>query len=154
MRVLEIGAGSGRNTIALEGAGITVLAPGQGPADAALSTHALLHGTLESIAERLDQIAAQLRPGAPLYGTFGSVRDARFGEGDRLGAFTFAPTDGDERGVAHTFFDEPRVRALIERRFVVESLVERGVDAVVGTWAHPQSPLESAVHWFAVAKKR
>ena len=43
-RVLEIGAGSGRNTRALIGAGLRVQAPpDSGPYAAALSTHALLH---------------------------------------------------------------------------------------------------------------
>src|SRR5215469_16378881 len=106
--VLEVGAGSGRNTRALETAGFAIVQIGNSIADAALSTHALLHGTSESIAELLDRIADQLKPGAPFFGTFGSVRDARNGAGTRLGAHTYSPTSGDERGVAHTFFDEPR----------------------------------------------
>ncbi|HUA09530.1 MAG TPA: hypothetical protein VMA98_09670, partial [Candidatus Acidoferrales bacterium] len=43
--VLEVGAGSGRNTPALIAAGLRVGSePARGPYAAALSTHALLHG--------------------------------------------------------------------------------------------------------------
>lgn len=123
-------------------------------ADGALSTHALLHGTEAEISALLDRIANQLAPGAPLYGTFGSVRDARNGRGEQRGQHTFAPLDGDERGIAHTYFDEPRLRALLERQFSIESLEERDVDTIAGTWAHQEQPLERAVHWFAIAAKR
>lgn len=153
-RVLEIGAGSGRNTRALEIAGFEVVSRGGPIADAALTTHALLHGTPETTARDLAAIAAQLAPGAPLHGTFGSIHDARYGEGERIEEHVYAPTEGDERGVAHVFYDEARLRSILESHFLLEDLVEIGVDTIAGTWAHKERPLEGAVHWFVKARRR
>ncbi len=155
-RVLEIGHGSGRNHRALEAAGFAVVhfdaqvEPPEGAAGA-LSTHALLHGSPEEIAAVLAALARRLVGGAPLLATFGSRRDARFGKGTALGPTTFAPTEGDERGVAHSFFDEAALRAILAADFAIEELREVEVDAVVGGWAHASSPLRGAVHWFLTA---
>jgi hypothetical protein len=155
LSVLEIGAGSGRNTRALSAAGLYVFGGLNGPvADAAIATHALLHGTPATIGELLERIASGLRARAPLYATFGSTRDARYRTGEEIEPRVYAPLDGDERGVAHTFFDEVRLRALIDRHFHIESLAEVSVDDIAGTWAHQERPLEGAVHWFLVATKR
>jgi hypothetical protein len=166
-RVLDFASGSGRNTAALRRAGFEVVAiddpaaatpePFAGVAGqfaAALSTHGLLHGNVATIARNVAQIAALLEIAGPVYATFGSVRDARFGQGERLDEFTFAPTQGDERGVAHAYFNRERLTELLERHFVIESLEEHAVDEVVGRWAHEERPLSRAVHWFAVAKVR
>jgi hypothetical protein len=166
-RVLDFASGSGRNTQALRRAGLMVTAiaddaaatekPLAGVTDrfaAAISTHGLLHGTPPIIAARLRSIAERLDAEGLLYATFGSTRDARFGEGRRIDDATFAPTDGDERGVAHAYFDRDRLRALLEPDFEVESLEERCVDEVAGSWAHRERPLSGATHWFAIARKR
>ena len=158
-RVFEIGHGSGRNHRALEAAGFEVLhfgaeaAPPEGAAGA-LSTHALLHGSPAEIAAHLAEIARGLAIGAPFFATFGSRRDARFGTGTRLGPATFAPTEGDERGVAHSYFDEATLRGVFAADFTIEELREVEVDAVVGGWAHANAPLRGAMHWFAVAHRR
>ncbi len=167
VRVLDFAAGSGRNGAALRRAGLQVvsldderaasarpLAGIPGSFAAAVTTHGLLHGTPRAIEARLDAIADALEDGAPLYATFGSAKDARFGAGRRLDRWTYAPVEGDERGVAHAYFEREGLVALLERRFVLESLEERSVDRVAGSWAHRSTPLESAVHWFAVAAKR
>lgn len=159
--ILEIGIGSGRNAAALSQAGLVVhatrdyldLRPEKVLFRAAISTHALLHGTTEQIRTALQAIAARLVAGAPLCATFGSTRDARFGEGTRIDAYTFAPIDGDERGVTHTFFDEPRLRALLADNYDIESIEERNVDAIAGAWAHTTRPLRAAVHWFVIATR-
>lgn len=155
--VLEIGTGSGRNRAALERAGhpvVDIAAAAAAPHAAAISTHALLHGMPAGIAGLLARIFDRLEPNAPLYATFGSVRDARYGEGERLDEHTFAPLDGDERGVAHTFFDEARLRAMLECDWIVETLEERAVDEIAGAWAHQTTPLKRSVHWFARLKRR
>jgi len=156
-RVLEIGTGSGRNTRALAAAGFIAESyddlPRPGCA-AGLSTHALLHGTPHTIAQRLRDVFALVEPGAPLYATFGSVHDARYGKGERIEDHVFAPLDGDEAGVGHAFFDRSRLQALLEEQWIVESLDEVAVDAIAGRWAHPQAPLSGAVHWFAIARRR
>jgi hypothetical protein len=153
--VLEIGAGNGRNTRAMRAAGLTVLAfPAAIRCAACLSTHALLHGTPASIAQTLDAVADILEPEAPLFATFGSTRDARYGVGDELEPYVYAPAEGDEAGVAHTFFDRDRLAALLTARFAIDSLEERSVNAIVGSWAHVISPLHGAVHWFALARRR
>jgi hypothetical protein len=156
-RILEVGSGSGRNTRALQRAGFNVVAddsPDTEPCAAALSTHALLHGSPLSIARRLAGISARIAPGAPLYATFGSIHDARYGAGTQIAPFTYAPLAGDERGVAHAFFDEARLRGLLEPHWLVESLDEHRVDGLAGTWAHREQPLRDAVHWFAIALRR
>jgi len=157
-QVLEIGHGSGRNHRALEAAGIEVLHFGSGSTSAhgaagALSTHALLHGTPVEIAELLASIAASLAAGAPLFATFGSVRDARFGEGTLLAPTIFAPAAGDERGVPHTYYDETELRSVLHEHYAIEDLREVEVDAIAGGWAHASAPLRGAVHWFVVAHR-
>jgi len=163
--VLDFGTGSGRNTFALRKAGfaVTPVVDGATPATleaaaendrpfaAAISTHALLHGTPNDIRTALDTLAELLEPGAPLYATFGSVRDARFGQGARIDERTFAPTAGDEAGVAHAFFDELELRGLLSTRFAIDAIDERDVDAIAGSWAHRERPLEESVHWFVIA---
>ncbi len=165
-RVLDFAAGSGRNGAALRRAGFAVVAVDDtraqseapltgvpGPFAAALTTHGLLHGSRGAVEARLDAIASALDDGALLYATFGSSRDARFGQGERLDACTYAPLDGDELGVAHVYFDRAAIEALLRRRFVVESLEEHAVDEIAGKWAHRERPLTGAVHWFVVARK-
>jgi hypothetical protein len=167
IRVLDFASGSGRNGEALRRAGFTVVSiddraaasddPVNGAAgsfDAVVSTHGLLHGSVESIAMRVRVVAGSLERGGLLYATFGSTRDARFGRGERLGDATFAPLDGDERGVAHTYFDREGLSALLAPYFQVESLHERDADETAGKWAHREEPLRFAVHWFATARKR
>jgi hypothetical protein len=165
-RVLDFSAGSGRNAAALRAAGHDVVAvddasagaAGSLPATlglfaAAISTHGLLHGALTAIAGTLESIADHLDDGGALYATFGSVRDARFGSGQRLGPATFAPLEGDERGVAHTYFTRTGLESLLEPHFVVERIEECDVDTIAGSWAHLQRPLSKAVHWFVVARR-
>ena len=153
--VLEVGAGSGRNTRALVDAGLAVCAlPTQEPCAAGLTTHALLHGTPRSIGEQLAAIAHALEPSGLLFATLGSVRDARYGVGDAREAHVYAPLDGDEVGVVHAYFDQERLRALLAPHFTIESMREVDVDDIAGAWAHTSAPLRGAVHWFVVAAAR
>ncbi len=161
--VLDAGTGGGRNARALGLAGMLVAAVSdadayalllpRGPFDGAIATHALLHGAPAAIAELVAEIAGTLRAKAFFCATFASANDARFGMGERLGERTFAPTSGDEVGVAHSYFDEPALRALLAPNFDVESLEEMRVDAVAGRWAHPREPLSGAMHWFVEARR-
>lgn len=153
--VLEIGAGSGRNTRALRDAGFSVVVLDDDvTVAAALSTHALLHGTRASIAATLARIARRVEPHGALFITLGSMRDARYGRGTFIEERVYAPEDGDERGVPHAYFDEPGVRELLNHDWMLESLRETDVDAIAGSWAHQQAPLHDAVHWFVVATRR
>lgn len=161
--VLEIGSGRGRNTAALHEAGFEVQSISDADAaaftaaaarfDAALSTHAFLHGTPASVARLLAETARALKAQAPLYCTFGSKRDARYGTGARVDTNTYAPESGEEAGVAHVYFDKELLRSVLERHFAIESLQEERVDHVVGSWAHAQRP-SGSVHWFVIAHKR
>lgn len=166
-RVLDFAEGRGRNGEALRRAGFTVVAvaddaaagavalPGESASfSAILSTHGLLHGAAAAIAVRVRALAQRLESGGLLYATFGSTRDARFGQGERIDDSTFSPRDGDERGVAHAYFDRDRLLALLDPHFEVESLQEHSVDEVAGSWAHRERPLTGAVHWYAIARKR
>lgn len=160
-RVLEVGQGRGRNTAALLASNFSVQSIRDGAEvpdvesafDAALSTHALLHGTPSTVEAGVRAIARALKPDAPLYATFASKRDGRFGQGTRVAEDAFTPNDGEERDVPHAYFDESGLRRILEERFVIESLDERSVDEVVGAWAHPQRP-HGSVHWFVRARRR
>lgn len=166
-RALDFASGRGRNAAALRRAGLTVVEIDDAAAAsdeplkemnervaAVLSTHGLLHGTAPAIAARIRAIAAVLEAGGLLCATFGSSRDARFGQGERIAGSTYAPTDGDELGVAHTFFSADELHALLDAEFAFESMTEHAVDEVAGAWAHRERPLTRAVHWFVVARKR
>lgn len=120
---------------------------------AAISTHGLLHGVLSTIVANVRSIAERLDRSGLLYATFGSTRDARFGNGLRIDASTFAPIEGEERGVAHCYFDRDRLQSLLEPYLEIESLEEHGIDAIAGRWAHRARPLTGAMHWFVIARK-
>lgn len=166
VRVLDFACGSGRNTSALRAAGFTVVAVDDAAAaaeplrelprqfDAAISTHGLLHGTEAAIASRVRAIAGCLRSGGFIYATFGSSRDSRFGQGRRIGDWTFAPLEGDEREVPHTYFDRERVAAMLAPHFQIESLEDVGVDTIAGRWAHSTQPLQGSAHWFAIGRRQ
>ena len=167
VRVLDVAAGSGRNTAALERAGFDVLAVDDeaamrvsamrslhGAFAGAVSTHGFLHGTAAEIAERLDALAAHLEPDAVFAATFGSTRDARFGKGTAIDLSTYACDEGDEAGVPHAFFTQSQLCALLEPEYEIESIEERDVDEIAGKWAHQGLRLAGAVHWFVLARRR
>lgn len=167
VRVLDLAAGSGRNTAALERAGFDVLAVDDeaamrvsamrslhGAFAGAVSTHGFLHGTAAEIAERLDALAAHLEPDAVFALTLGSTSDARFGKGTELDPSTYAPDEGDETSIAHAFFTRSQVDALLEPQYEIEWVEERNVDEIAGKWAHRETPLRGAVHWFVIARRR
>jgi hypothetical protein len=162
--VLELGAGRGRNTNALREAGFEVeavpddrLTPPpplqQERYDAVLSTHGFLHGTPGDIAALVEATARAVKRGAPVFITFASTKDARFGHGARIDDRTYASLTGDERGVAHAYYDESALRRLLEPHFEIEMLEEMDADAIVGRWAHARAP-SGTVHWFARLRKR
>lgn len=161
--LLEIGTGNGRNRRALLAAGFDVTSverigelPEAGQASlfaAALSTHAFLHGRMRDLAGELTLLAAHLAPHAPFFATFGSTEDARHGVGTCMEANVYAPTYGDEAGVPHAFFDEVTLRRLLAASFFVEALERVAVDAIAGRWAHTETPLRGAVHWFVQMRR-
>lgn len=166
--VLEVAAGVGRSTQAFEAAGIPIVATGdddpytQLPGDrdsyaAGFSSHGYLHGSTAKVRAGLAELRRVLRPGAPIYLTLGSIHDDRFGFGESLDEWTFAPGDGPEMGIPHAYFDRDTILEL-SRGFTVESIDEVDTTSVVGTWAHPEdedaedSP-ERILHWFVIATK-
>lgn len=167
VRVLDVASGSGRNTAALERAGFDVVPVDDeaamrvgamrclhGAFAGAVSTHGFLHGTAGEIAQRLDALAAHLEPDAVFAATFGSTSDARFGRGTEVDPSTYAPDDGDERGVPHAFFTQSQIHALLEPEYEIEWIEERNVDEIAGTWAHRDAPLSGAIHWLVLARRR
>jgi len=125
--------------------------PYAGTYSGALSTSALLHGTPASLRAALAAVHLRLKRGAPLFATFGSTRDPRFGTGRRIDESTFAPDRGDEAGVPHAFFDEARLRALLVD-FGDLDVGESSAAQTVGRWAHPSDSTEGIVHWFVRAR--
>jgi len=160
--IVEIAAGSGRNTRYFVELGIpivstrdeesyTQLPGGRNVYAAAISTHGYLHGTVAKLRLGFAELRRVLRPGAPIVITLGSIEDARFGLGVPLEATTFAPGDGDEAGIPHAYFDRAGVIELLAPAFTVESLHETNVDQIVGRWAH-EAPA-GMWHWFVVARR-
>jgi SAM-dependent methyltransferase len=166
VRVVDLGTGSGRNADALLAADFdvtalddtasadatSIVALGTG-FDAVLATHALLHGTPQSVTERIAAIALILVPGGLFYATFASTRDARYRTGRYVTDETFTPIEGDEAGVPHVYYDERRLRADLAPHFYIDALEELGVDDVAGGWAHRTTPLRGAVHWLVRSRK-
>ena len=161
--IVVIGDGRGRNSSALAAAGLTVVAiPDETPYTqlafpprhfaGALSTHAYLHGTAAKIRLGLAELARVLQASAPIFLTFGSIQDVRYGFGEALDAQTFAPGDGPEQGVPHAYFDRDGLIEVL-RPFVITSLDEVRVDAIVGKWAHLDAEPAGKVHWFVEARK-
>jgi SAM-dependent methyltransferase len=164
-RVLDFACGSGRNAAALSRAGFDVTqvedavaertagAVPNAPFAAVISTHGFLHGTAAEIGERAGMVARALVPGGLFYACFGSTRDARFERGQRIDDRTFAPQEGDERGVPHAFFSRAQLAELLGGFYAVETMDECCVDEIAGTWAHPGAALSRAYHWMVVALK-
>jgi hypothetical protein len=165
--VLEVAAGAGRNTRAFAAAGIPVIAtrddepytqlPGEHDAyAAAFSSHGYLHGATAKVRAGLAELRRVLLPGAPVYLTLGSIHDERFGFGEALDEWTFAPGDGPEMGIPHGYFDRDTIVELL-RGFTIESIEEVDATEIVGTWAHGDDDdgddAQAIVHWFVIATR-
>jgi hypothetical protein len=124
--------------------------PFTGPFDGALSTHALLHGTPQSVSAALAAVRNRLVPNAPFFFTLGSKRDPRFGKGRRIADDTYAAESGSETGVAHGYFDEPAIRGLLVG-YALLAIEER--TAAAGSWAHSPDEAAAIVHWFVRARR-
>jgi hypothetical protein len=161
--VLEVAAGAGRNTHAFKAADIPVVAtrddepytqlPGEHDTyAAAFSSHGYLHGATAKIRAGFAELRRVLAPGAPVLITLGSINDERFGFGEALDEWTFAPGDGPEKGIPHAFFERFTIVELL-RGFMIESLDEVDATETVGTWAHPPDSHERIRHWFVIATR-
>jgi hypothetical protein len=162
--VLEVAAGVGRNSRAFAAAGIPLVAtrddepytqlPGERESyAAALSSHGYLHGATAKVRAGLAELRRVLRPGAPIYITLGSIHDERFGFGEALDEWTFAPGDGPEMGIPHGFFDRDTIVELL-RGFTIESLEEVDATNIAGTWAHEtEDEPDPILHWFVIATR-
>ncbi len=126
--------------------------PFAGGCAAALSTSALLHGRADGVARAIAAVRARLEPDAPFFCTLGSTNDPRYGVGRRVADDTFAPDSGSEAGVAHAYFDEPRLRALFAG-FHIDDATDGSAAATAGAWAHSGDEAERLVHWFVRARR-
>jgi hypothetical protein len=162
--VIEVGTGSGRNTRVLVEAGLplvsvpddvlyTQLPGGRETYGAALSSHAYLHGTSAKLRAGFGELRRVLMPGAPIFVTLGSFRDARYGLGLPLDERSFAPGEGGEAGIPHAYFDRDGVEEVLRGLFGVDQAEEVEVDAIVGRWAHAEDDVAGRVHWFVQATR-
>jgi hypothetical protein len=163
--IIEIAAGAGRNTRAFEAAGIPVVAtrddeaytqlPGERDAyAAAFSSHGYLHGASAKVRAGIAELRRVLVAGAPVFLTFGSIHDERFGFGEAFDEWTFAPGDGPEKGIPHAYFERDTIVELLHG-FTVESLDEVDATDIVGRWAHdPDGEQLPIRHWFATATRK
>ncbi len=161
--MLEIAAGAGRNTRAFAAAGIPLVATadadpytqlpgGRDAYAAAFSSHGYLHGAVAKLRAGIAELRRVLRAGAPVAITLGSIQDARYGFGEALDEWTFAPGDGPEKGVPHAYFERAGVAELLHG-FRIESLDDVDATEIVGEWAHPEDSPQRIFHWFVIATK-
>jgi len=162
--ILEVGTGSGRNTRALAARGLQVTTTADDQPytqidasreafDAAISTHAYLHGTVAKLRIGLGELRRVLRPGSPVALVFGSINDARYGFGTPLDERTFAPGDGAEAGIPHAYFERAGLEELLRGSFRIDRLEEVDVDEIVGRWAHGDDDISGFRHWFLEATR-
>ena len=160
--IIEVAAGSGRNTRMLVDAGLPVVSTSDGEAytqlpggrglyAAALSTHGYLHGTVAKLRIGMGELRRVLQDDAPLALTLGSITDARFGFGTPLDDNTFVPGDGEEAGIPHAYFDRDGVIELLRPLFTIDSIDEVDVEAIAGAWAH--GDMSGMRHWFVMARR-
>jgi len=121
--------------------------------DAAVSTHALLHGSPPQIAASLAAMGSGLRAGGLFHLTLGSTRDPRYASGLRLDDATWVAETGAEIGVPHAYFDEKAARTLLSD-WTILSLDERSAAETAGRWAHTSAETATMVHWLARLKRR
>ncbi len=161
--MLEIAAGRGRNTRAFAAAGIPIVATadadpytqlpgGRDEYAAAFSSHGYLHGSAAKVRAGFAELRRVLASGAPIFVTLGSIHDDRFGFGEALDEWTFAPGDGPEKGVPHAYFDRDEIPRLLPG-FTIESLEEVDATEIVGTWAHAETSGGRIMHFFVGARK-
>jgi hypothetical protein len=161
--LIEIAAGTGRNTNAFTAAGLPVVTtadedpytqlPGARDAyAAAFSSHGYLHGATAKLRAGFAELRRVLAPGAPVALVLGSIDDERFGFGEALDEWTFAPGDGPEKGVPHAYFEREMIPELL-RGFTIESLDDVDTTEIVGRWAHPGEPTQRIHHWLVEATK-
>ncbi len=124
----------------------------EGGVAGALSTSALLHGTADAVRQSVAALRLMLRHDGPFFFTLGSTRDPRFGHGRRIDDQTFAPESGSEAGVAHAYFDESQIRAMLPG-FQIDELTESSAAETVGAWAHTSDEAATIVHWFVRARR-
>jgi hypothetical protein len=157
--IVEIGSGSGRNARYFQGLGLSVTSTSDADPytqidapraafDAAISTHAYLHGAVAKLRLGLGELRRVLAPGSPVALVFGSIQDARFGFGVPIDDRTFAPGDGSEAGIPHAYFERAGLEELLRGSYRIERLEEVDVDAIVGRWAHGDDEIAGFRHWF------
>ena len=161
--VLEIAAGAGRSTGAFTAAGIPVVATadedpytqlpgGRDAYAAAFSSHGYLHGAVAKLRAGFAELRRVLAPAAPIAVALGSIHDERYGFGEAIDEWTFAPGDGPEKGVPHAYFEADTIPELL-RGFTIASLEEVDAAEIVGRWAHPDEPQQRIAHFFVEAHK-
>jgi SAM-dependent methyltransferase len=120
--------------------------------DAALSTHAFLHGTRAGVAASLAAVRNRLRPGGSLFLTLGSAADPRCGTGRGIEPGVWAELDGPEAGIPHLYLTEPEARTILAG-FAIRSLSEAAAAETAGRWAHTEAEAARLVHWFVSTSK-
>lgn len=117
-----------------------------------LSTHVLQHGRYDEVAVIIAECARVLKPGGTFRAVFASTRDRRFGQGRKIADDCWAPSDGDEQGVAHLYVQAAEIAELLHPFFHIFGLHEHDADHIAGAWAHRRPA--GLVHWFVQARRR
>ncbi|MDH3630345.1 MAG: class I SAM-dependent methyltransferase [Gammaproteobacteria bacterium] len=117
-----------------------------GQFDAVVAFNIVYHAQRAEVETVLEQINRVLSPGGLIFITFKSILDAQCGYGEQLAPFTWAPTSGLEKGIAHYYVDEAEARRLMQD-FDLISMVHKQELPVPG-----QSERHRA-HWVIRARK-
>jgi SAM-dependent methyltransferase len=117
-----------------------------GQFDAVIAFNVVYHATCSEIESILAQIQRVLRPQGLLFITFKSVLDSQCGQGDKLAAFTWAPTSGVETGIPHYYVDETEAKRLLQNFDLVSVVHKQELPVSVYNERH-------RAHWVIRARK-
>ena len=129
------------------------LRPEVGAFAAAISTHGYCTERPRRSRREPDESPAALEPGGLL------CADLRFGPRCALrqrpaaSNRTFAPLDGDERGVAHTYFTRVQLEELSHPHYTIEACARKPASTTSPEHGRTASPARDAVHWFVVRRR-
>jgi len=91
--------------------------------DAVIAINVINHGTIDDVTESLAEMNRVLKNEGAFLSTLLSVKDFRFGLGEKINRYTFILRNDLEDGVVHTFFNEKMIK-LCYNTFTIREIFE------------------------------
>jgi SAM-dependent methyltransferase len=106
--------------------------------DLIISIFTVHHGFKKQVREVVEKIHASLLPGGKFFITLPDYESSKkwdtFKNNEDLGAGTFAPLSGPEKGLPHSFYNKQEVEELFKRFSNVKIELEQTGQIVRGNW--------------------